>query len=103
MDYPVIHDEKNRRFEIRVEGAIAYLSYVPVSGGLDYEHTIVPPSLGGRGIGSFLVSHALEYARQRGLKVRPTCSFVAAYIDRHPDYQRIALADERQDRRSACD
>lgn len=92
MEYPVIHDERNRRFEIRLNGATAYVSYAPFEGGVAYEHTIVPPSLGGRGIGTFLAKYALDYAREHGLKVRPTCSFIEEYIDRHPEYHDISLA-----------
>ena len=94
MDYPVIHDEKNHRFEIRLNDAVAYEAYRLFDGGIDYEHTIVPASLGGRGIASYLVKHVLDYARENGLKVKPSCSFVAAYIDKHPEYRDISLAHD---------
>lgn len=92
VEYPVVHDEKNRRFEIHLNGATAYVSYTPFDGGVDYDHTIVPPSLGGRGIGSFLVKYVLDYAKQHDWKIKSSCSFVAVYIDRHPEYQDISLA-----------
>jgi predicted GNAT family acetyltransferase len=46
----------------------------------------VPKELNGRGIGSRLVRGVLDIARAEGLKVRPLCPFVAAYIDKHPEY-----------------
>jgi len=49
-------------------------------------HTGVPPAISGRGVGSDLVSTALDYARAKGLRVVPACSYAAAYIERHPEY-----------------
>ena len=52
-------------------------------------HTIVSPMLGGRGYGSRLVRSALDYARDNGLKVIPSCSFVGVYLERHPEYKAL--------------
>ena len=41
---------------------------------------------GGRGVGGELVRSALDYARSKDLKVVPACEYVAAYIERHPEY-----------------
>jgi predicted GNAT family acetyltransferase len=32
-----------------------------------------------------LVGVALAHARDQGLQVRPTCSYVARYMQRHPE------------------
>jgi predicted GNAT family acetyltransferase len=48
-------------------------------------HTYVPPSLEGRGIAGALVRAALEHARTAGWRVQPACSYVAAYMRRHPE------------------
>ena len=56
-------------------------------GGIAYIHTEVPPELAGRGLGSILVRHILDYAQNEGLKVKAVCPFVKAYIDKHPEYQ----------------
>ena len=81
-----------RRFELQADGQVAYLEFEPVAGGLAFTHTIVPRALEGRGIGSRLVRHALDWAARQGHKVRPDCSFVKTWIDRHPDYQAQSLA-----------
>lgn len=49
-------------------------------------HTGVPPELGGRGIAAQLTEAALAAARENGWKVRPRCSYAAAYFKRHPEY-----------------
>ena len=49
-------------------------------------HTEVDPRFEGRGAGSALASSALDSVRGVGGRVVPTCSFVASYIERHPEY-----------------
>jgi predicted GNAT family acetyltransferase len=46
----------------------------------------VPTADEGRGIGASLVRAALDDARKRGFKIVPACSFVAAFVRRHPEY-----------------
>lgn len=87
MEHTVIHDEKVGRFEVFESGQIAYLQYTEQGNVIDMQHTIVPPQLEGEGIGSELVSTALKYAKDNDLKVIPTCSFVKAYMEKHPEYK----------------
>jgi predicted GNAT family acetyltransferase len=47
----------------------------------------VPREHRGAGLASQLTVRALEYAREHGYRVRPTCPFVAAYLERHPEYR----------------
>lgn len=75
------------RFEAHADGQVAFASYTLDGGHIVFTHTVVPVELEGRGIGSALVGAALAGARERGLAVVPRCSFVAAYIGRHPETQ----------------
>jgi predicted GNAT family acetyltransferase len=84
---PIVLDAAARRFEIHVNGGVAYAEFEPFAGGIAILHTVVPKALEGQGLGGRLVRHALDHALQHGLKIRPDCSFVKAYIDRHPQYQ----------------
>jgi hypothetical protein len=52
---------------------------------LNLQHTEVPPSAKGQGVGDALVRHALAYARERGLRVMATCPYVQAWLRRHPN------------------
>lgn len=56
-------------------------------GIIAFTHFFVAPEFDGQGIGSDLAARALESARQQGLLVSPQCSFIADYIERHPEYQ----------------
>lgn len=89
MEYTVIHDDKVNRFEVFESGQIGYIQYIIQDGVIDMIHTIVPRQLEGQGIASALTKYALDFARDEGLKVIPTCSFVRVYIERHKDYQNL--------------
>jgi predicted GNAT family acetyltransferase len=52
---------------------------------LDLQHTEVPASAKGQGVGDALVRRALAYARERGLRVMATCPYVQAWLRRHPE------------------
>jgi predicted GNAT family acetyltransferase len=75
-----------RRFELEVEGLIAFANYRRDSGVVTITHTEVPRHLNGKGHGSELVRGTLDLIRERGVKVRPMCPFVGFFIRQHPEY-----------------
>ena len=83
----VVDNEAGRRFELEEEGETAFVTYVVEGERMALTHTIVPPEIEGRGVGSRLVRGALDRVRERGLKVVPQCSFVRGYIERHEEYR----------------
>ena len=87
MAIVIRHDSDSRRFAADVDGATAYIAYREIEGrALDLDHTFVPKASRGGGIASQLTAHALEYAREHGFRVVPSCPFVAAYVARHSEY-----------------
>lgn len=86
-----IHDNVELdRFELDLEDGTAVAYYRLTPDAIHLIHTEVPQALRSQGIGSELVRGALEWARARGLKVVPECSFVAAFIDRHSEFADLA-------------
>jgi hypothetical protein len=83
----VVNNPGRKRYELAVDGPIAAAYYEKADGVVTFVHTEVPPELGGRGIGSKLVSGALDQVRAEGLKVITQCPFVKAFIEKHADYQ----------------
>lgn len=82
------HDPAARRFVADIGGHEAVLDYrILEDKTLDYRRTFVPPASRGRGIASGLAKHALEYARENGFRVVPSCAFVERYMDAHPEYE----------------
>jgi len=83
----VIHNEAEHRYEATVDGRLSVCEYEVADNALVFTHTLVPPELRGRGIAEELVRAGLAGARGRGLKVVPACSYVAAFIRRHAEFQ----------------
>lgn len=83
--YQVLHNRAAQRFELRVDGLLSRADYRLSDGVMHLVHTEVPPQQQGRGIAAALVRAALAHARAEGLKVRPACSYVRAYMARHRD------------------
>ncbi len=89
----VVHDTEKQRFLVQSDGHTAVLEYHLRADGqtVVFPHTVVPPALGGRGIGSRLARAALDWAQAQGYKVEARCWFVAGYIERHPEYQPLLV------------
>ncbi len=83
----VVHLPEEDRFEIRLDGHVAELTYSLLGSTILFTHTGVPPALEGQGIGSKLAKAGLEYARANGLKIQSVCPFVPRYLQRHLEYQ----------------
>lgn len=81
----VTHNSAREQFELLTQDGPAVLRYKSRDGVLDLQHTVVPKSAERRGYGTALVQAALAHARNSGAKVVPTCPFVRAYMDEHPE------------------
>ena len=83
----IVDNPDKSRCEMAVPGGTAFATYRRAGDVLMVPHTEVPPADEGKGYASALMKGVLEHARAHGLKVRPLCSFAAAYMRRHPEYE----------------
>ena len=83
----VRHNADQSRFEATVEGHLAVAEYVLDGQQMTFTHTLVPPELRGRGLAEKLVRAGLAEARAQQRRVVPACSYVAAFIKRHPEFK----------------
>jgi uncharacterized protein len=86
---PVRHNPGASRYEIEINGQLAVADYVLQGDSMIFTHTFVPPDLRGGGLAAQLLRRALDDARAQNLKVVPACSYVATFIQRHPEYQSL--------------
>jgi len=93
----VADNAERERYEIRADGKLAgFLRYGLRPELIELVHTEVNDEFEGRGLGSQLISFALDDARDRGLAVLPTCPFVNDYIQRHRQYAELVPEGRRQ-------
>ena len=84
----VQHQPDANRFAADVSGGTAELSYEQrAAGRIAFVHTFVPEASRGQDIGTALVEAGLSYARENELGVVPSCPFVKAYMEDHPETQ----------------
>ena len=90
MTAQISHNPTQQRFEARLAPESGFAEYLAVCEYrqqgplLVLHHTEVPAELQGRGVAAELVAAALDWARAQGFQVRPSCSYVAQYMQRHP-------------------
>lgn len=85
---PVRRNPARHCFELEVEGRPAgQLAYREREGVLELVHTEVDGAFQGRGLAGRLAQAALDDARASGQRVVPSCAYVAAFIERHPEYR----------------
>ncbi len=90
----VVDNPERHRYELRLGDTVAgVIQYATEPGTVVLVHTEVSPTVEGEGLGSRLVSGALDDIRARGLDVVPLCPFAAAYIRRHPEYADLVEDD----------
>ena len=83
----ISNDQAASRYEVLVGDELAgFAEYDLTDGGIAFTHTVVDDAYEGQGIGSALARAVLDDARDRGLRVTPRCSFLKAYMERHPEY-----------------
>ncbi|TDC59633.1 N-acetyltransferase [Micromonospora sp. KC207] len=93
MSFLVEDNPARRRFEILVDDALAgFTAYLPRGAVLVFTHTEVDAKFQNMGVGSALVRATLDQVRERGGRVVPKCPFMAAFIERHPEYADLVAA-----------
>jgi predicted GNAT family acetyltransferase len=87
MNIEVTDNHAASRYEIAVDGTvIGYADYRRTDDLVVFPHTVITPSMRERGMAEILVRHALDAARREGRVVVPACSYLAQFIDGHPEY-----------------
>ncbi|GAA3966462.1 GNAT family N-acetyltransferase [Hymenobacter antarcticus] len=90
---PIKHNPDKKEFTTTRAGHKAELAYVrPAEGIVDFTHTFVDEALRGQGVAEELARAGLAFAQENHLKVKTTCKFMAAFVQRnHAEYARLLV------------
>lgn len=53
------------------------------------DHTDVDPDFGGKGVGKAMVLAAVEFAREKGIRIMPLCPFAKSVFDKNEDLKDV--------------
>lgn len=88
MATSVAHQTDRSRFVITVDGEEAgFAEYSDSATTREFTHTVVFESFQGQGLSKPLIKAALDDDSTVGRQVIPTCSAVARFIEKNPEYQ----------------
>lgn len=88
MNITVALKNEKKRYEGAVDGQLAgFVTYEPEGDVLDLQHTEVDDEYAGQGVGTELVKQTLDLIRAVDKKVKPSCPFIAKFIDENPEYK----------------
>ena len=78
-------NEKQHRFETEAGDEMAYIDYQWHKDSLVLLYVYVPIPYRGKGYSKALIEFAIQYAREHKAKVNVYCSFIARYLQLHPE------------------
>ena len=93
MSHTVTDNRARKRFELDGSGGEAFVDYRRDGNVLTLTYALVPPHLRERGVGAALVDGTLRLVQARGERIVAQCSFVAAYVRSHPEFQGLLATD----------
>lgn len=77
------HNPAKSRYELEVEGKLAFADYQRSGHRLVISHVEADPALRGAGAAGRLMVKVAETARNEGMKIVPLCSYAAAWLKRN--------------------
>ncbi len=89
----ILHSDNGKKGKFYIEQndeAVAELVYTWAgTERFIIEHTEVSDVLTGKGAGKQLVAKAVEFARERNIRIIPLCPFAKGVFDRVPEYRNV--------------
>ncbi|WP_185097239.1 GNAT family N-acetyltransferase [Chryseobacterium sp. Leaf180] len=91
IDVKQNNNEKNGSFEASVDGKKAGLITYTWAGEDRFiiDHTEVEDEFGGQGVGKEMLIKAVDFAREKGVKIIPLCPFAKATFHKNKDLQDV--------------
>ena len=95
MDIEFADAPDRHRYELRsADELIGIVAYHLDGEVITLVHTEVGSAHSGHGYAAVLARGALDDARSRGLRVVPSCPYVASYVEKHPEYADLIVSEQ---------
>ena len=88
-------NEAEKQFELHIGSQFSLIEFYREGEKIYLTHTETPEELRGKGVAKELVKRTLQCAKDNGFIVVPACSYVADYVNNHPEWRDI-LSDGYQ-------
>jgi len=84
-------NDKNGAFYIDVNGKQEAIMTFVFAGKdkIIIDHTEVNPGNNGKGFGKKMILKAIEYAREKSIKIIPLCPFAKSVFDKNPEFNNV--------------
>ena len=90
MEIQQQEDGRKGKFFIEEEGKIlAEMTYVWAGDRIIIDHTEVSEQLKGKSAGKLMLTKAVSFAREKGIKILPLCPFAKSVFDKTPEYSDV--------------
>ncbi len=87
----IYEERKLRLIDKENNEDIGYISFDRKNDTVIIISTVVYEKYQGKGMASALIKEILTYAKNNNLKIKPLCSFVVHYIEKHPEYKELVI------------
>ncbi|SFI82313.1 GNAT family N-acetyltransferase [Caulobacter sp. UNC279MFTsu5.1] len=77
------HNPAKSRYELKVDGRLAFADYQRSGHRLVIPHVEADPALRGAGAAGRLMKYVADTARSEGMKIVPLCSYASAWLRRN--------------------
>lgn len=88
------HQAAEHRYVFDLGDSLATIEYELEGDICRLTHTFVPANHQGEGIAAALTEAVLTEMKARGLRIIPECSYIVAYVKRHPEWEAIVAHKE---------
>ncbi|HCR85845.1 MAG TPA: N-acetyltransferase [Alphaproteobacteria bacterium] len=78
----MINNQQKSRFELEIDGHVAYADYAIEGDVLHIKYVFAPPELRGKGAAGNLMKDIVKFAEENYLKINPICAYAASWLRR---------------------
>ena len=85
----IYEERKLRLIDEENNEDIGYISFEIKDDTIIIISTVIYEKYQGKGMASTLIKEILRYAKNNNFKIKPLCSFVIHYIEKHQEYNEL--------------